>query len=304
LIRKKTGKVLSSGNLPAASLGTLKIILQQDELHGVTELDLFLACARWARKKEKPREELGTALGLVKFRTLTIEEFARHVCTTGLLTGDEQSLIYTWFVTNESDMPEGFNTDASSRCLKVIESDEVNDDEYDQPERPCLSSVECSKCKMEHFLEWKSITVNRSSLSYAVLKRSEETSPIVFSLSADSYILGVTFVCFPENGIIGKECNENAKVEMKLADGKIVASSTIQILECEELLYTVCFKNPCLVSANEEYSIHASLSQSDSKYYVCKSEMRTLSINSNIKVRFPKTVYNPIRYIHIAEKRR
>ncbi|KAF4519261.1 hypothetical protein B566_EDAN002150, partial [Ephemera danica] len=120
-IRENTGLVLHTDSWEHISKDTLVTILSQDELNNTSELELFCACVKWARihSEENMRDVLGNALGLIRFRTFTTEQFASEVCPLNLLTPMEQSDIFCCLATGTAKMPEGFSTDNRPRGQRI-----------------------------------------------------------------------------------------------------------------------------------------------------------------------------------------
>ncbi|KAF4528097.1 hypothetical protein B566_EDAN014530 [Ephemera danica] len=112
----------------ACTAALLEVILKQDTIYNVTELQLFQACLAWSNSKpnevESRKAALRPSLPLIRYRLFSSVDFAKHVCSTGLLSAEQERDILRSFVTGEVDfMPEGFSKATESRDssqLKVL----------------------------------------------------------------------------------------------------------------------------------------------------------------------------------------
>jgi hypothetical protein len=114
--------VLKSDCFLHAKHTTLLTILEQDQLCISSELDLFSACLRWAQNPIQKTESslsivetLGPALHLIRFRTMTQQEFQSTVVPSKILTDNDASIIFRCIETGTGDMPEGFSNNAKTR---------------------------------------------------------------------------------------------------------------------------------------------------------------------------------------------
>jgi hypothetical protein len=264
----------------------------------VTEIELFKACVRWAKKGENPREALGNALGLIRFRAITAEEFALEVCPTELLSGDEKSAIFTWFVTKTGAMPRGFISDAGSRCVGVTESAEDN-------KLTWSSTVKCQKAGKIHFVKWEFI-----DFSYTEDKQYQQDqfnsiqndNPFRFSLNTEGYILGVflrtgSFLTQPAYK------NENKLIlKLKRADGSIAASAENSGIEFGVGLLNGLFDHPCLLSANEIYSLHIDFPPSVLDCSLYKIHPQTHKCKSGLEFKVLEEACSIVRSLQLAKK--
>jgi hypothetical protein len=236
MMKEHTDVVLRTDTFDSVTHSTLETILCQDELLNVSELDLFLACLRWAKKKENPREALGSTLGLIRFRALTGEEFARYVCTTGLLANEEQNVILRWFLTGEGDMPENFSSESYLRW------DSWN-----------MGDVE--------FIFFKEI---------APLVTTDVTNisgPTFFSVNKDAYIVGVKVIVSPIEGKGIGIYHVSLDIQLKLGNGITLVSKTYDGIPTTDK-FTINFDRPYFATANTVYSLYVKIKINMSNGYL------------------------------------
>lgn len=128
IICTRTDEVLKESSWEDVELGTLLTVLDQDDLHINSEIDLFVALERWAKTESSRRSldptigkslksVIGSALSKIRFLSLTPHEFAEGPGMSPLLTKDEAfAILMTILCTgNKAPMPEGFSTNTNSR---------------------------------------------------------------------------------------------------------------------------------------------------------------------------------------------
>ncbi|XP_011504963.1 PREDICTED: BTB/POZ domain-containing protein 2-like isoform X1 [Ceratosolen solmsi marchali] len=129
IMRSKTNEVINESSWDDVELETIVTILDQEELHVSSELDLFNALEKWA-KAECLRKSLDTSdlkflksvigdtLTKVRFLTLTPQEFAEGPGKSTMLTQQEAFALLMNISSPNSDepMPEGFSLNAQSRA--------------------------------------------------------------------------------------------------------------------------------------------------------------------------------------------
>lgn len=101
IICSETEAVLREGSFEDIEVSTLETILDQEELSINSELELFEAVQRWAAAEcsrrgvdiKSMRNVLGSAIGKIRFLTLTPAEFAEGPALSPLLTKDESFAI-------------------------------------------------------------------------------------------------------------------------------------------------------------------------------------------------------------------
>ncbi|KAF4517100.1 hypothetical protein B566_EDAN007023 [Ephemera danica] len=120
-LKNNTCDVLKSASLPNAERVTLLTILSQDTCD-TSEVELFSACIRWAKAKRGARDSLREVLGpdilsLIRFLTMSTQEFATVVIPSKLLQLQEEQDILCRLVTGTGNMPQGFNTSKDTRAV-------------------------------------------------------------------------------------------------------------------------------------------------------------------------------------------
>ncbi|KAF4529491.1 hypothetical protein B566_EDAN015002 [Ephemera danica] len=102
---------------------TLKLVVKQKKFVGISEIGLFEACVSWAMaKRETTRRDAlaSTILYYIRFRLFTPEDFARHVCPTGLLEDDVwRDILRSCATGDHKFIPKGFSTSNESRCERL-----------------------------------------------------------------------------------------------------------------------------------------------------------------------------------------
>ncbi|XP_060580193.1 uncharacterized protein LOC132736985 [Ruditapes philippinarum] len=101
-------RVLSAPGFIELSHATLLNILKRDELAS-EEIDLFKAAMKWAehncgdsKSGQNMRDQLGEALFEIRFPNIPIEDFARVVTPSGILTNEELVTLYQFNATKGS----------------------------------------------------------------------------------------------------------------------------------------------------------------------------------------------------------
>jgi hypothetical protein len=113
-IGNSTAAVLSSESFTRASAAVVRRIAGLETL-SVGEIDLFEACVAWARVKsdscspEQLRRHLSPLLELIRFPTMSPEDFARRVVPLNILTDSEACNVYKYFTCPEKP-PKRFIT--------------------------------------------------------------------------------------------------------------------------------------------------------------------------------------------------
>ena len=104
IIDSQTKTVLRSEPFLFISQETLMKIVKRDSLIGANEVDIFYACVRWAEKEcerkyieitpKNERNVLGEILSLIRFPTMTLDEYANNVTRTEILSTEESLSVY------------------------------------------------------------------------------------------------------------------------------------------------------------------------------------------------------------------
>ena len=110
VIEQNTRAVLTSDDFRQISHETLSFILESDRL-SAKEVEIFESCYKWASSKSddiKPvRDVLGEALFKIRFPLMTIQEFTDVVCSTDILTSEEQLHIIKYKESPEKNVKPG-----------------------------------------------------------------------------------------------------------------------------------------------------------------------------------------------------
>ena len=112
-ISEETSAFLADKAFISLSKNSLQQILKLDEVNA-TELDVFSACVRWAKKQCKKktvtgnmiREILGENLFLIRFPTMSLEDFNEKVLTKEILLDGEGFLLYRHITSKNNETTE------------------------------------------------------------------------------------------------------------------------------------------------------------------------------------------------------
>jgi hypothetical protein len=134
-IMKNATSVLCSPGVLEFSHATLLNVLKRDEL-ACDEMYVFKAARRWAEhncevnSKSKTgqniRDQLGEALFEIRFPIMPIEEFARVVTPSGILTNDEIVMLYQFNATKGSSLLGKFRQQQRLGAKIAIELNQDN----------------------------------------------------------------------------------------------------------------------------------------------------------------------------------
>jgi hypothetical protein len=262
-LRDNIYPVISSDSILDISLVTLKTILQQDELN-VSELDLFLTCARWAILKKRPREALGSTLSLIRFRVFSVQNFARYVVPSQLLTDSEHTAIFCYLATRVGSMPLGFSNETRLRDI----------------EGP-VETISLAWTSGKHFSPEEIAT----------------SPPLCFTVNAQAYIFGVKLYATREHkslkAIKYKECLE---LQLRNDEGVAVASASFYGLVEKRKHFTVTFESPCTIFRNETYSLYLNFKQFQEGCKFVRADCReqTHRIYSGLEITVQELEWNSI----------
>ena len=108
-IDKNTHEALQADGFTDIDLETLCCVLERDTL-GIREFKLFASVCRWAESEctrktlpptpENQRGVLGSALRLIRFPLMSVEEFAQGAAQSGLLEDKEVVKLFLYFTVN------------------------------------------------------------------------------------------------------------------------------------------------------------------------------------------------------------
>lgn len=131
-IDKDTAEALAADGFTDVDLDTLNCVLERDTLR-IREAKLFQAVVRWteaecARQQlpvtpENQRAVLGSALSLIRFPLMSVEEFAVGAAQSGILTDREVVSLFLYFTVNPK--PE-INFLDTPRCSMTGKEQSVN----------------------------------------------------------------------------------------------------------------------------------------------------------------------------------
>jgi hypothetical protein len=231
-------------------------------------LDLFKACERWAKEKPRPRDAIGRVLGLIRFRTFTVQEFARHVVPSRLFYNTDNSAIFCFLVTWEGYFLEGFTNQFRPRCIKGNE---------------------------------ETIVISTKLIPKTV--RAKEISngqPFRFSLNSDGYILKGQINLYEIPSRNG--CSENLQVYLRNAESLVIASAICKNCSFSDF-FTFRFKPSYVaLNANVTYALHVFISHLNMSYSLRSCHEQILTTKSDLKTNLQKLDINPVHYLTIAKK--
>ncbi|KAF4526689.1 hypothetical protein B566_EDAN010118 [Ephemera danica] len=275
-VRKNAGTILHTEEFLHCERDTLDAILRMDELTNVDEVQLFRACTRWATAHSQgiktPRAVLGPALQLIRFRTMSAEQFAEHVCPTKILTPEEQSVILQCIVTGKDEfMPQGFSIETRPRGeeFRVGTAVEVE-------------------------LNW-SVCQFRTAGEIAA-------SPLRISVSADAYILGVKLRAWREGKRQGERYDQNVEVTLKDNDGIDLTSASFVglVKNCDWI--TLWFERPYAIYAEAIYTVHLIYSEPQVRHWCWAYQKQTKKIYSGMEFCLLEQVQSTRIHCIVAEK--
>ena len=112
-IEEQTEEALSTDNFLSVSKDTVSVILDSDKL-SMDELKLFERSCDWARNNRNGaksiRDTLGECLFKIRFPVIPMKEFTEGVCSTNILTKDEQlELLKYMAAPTPTNRPPAFN---------------------------------------------------------------------------------------------------------------------------------------------------------------------------------------------------
>jgi hypothetical protein len=270
-LREEMYAVLSSDSLLDISLATLETILQQDELKTVTELDLFLACVRWSRTKERPREALGNVLHLLRFGALSVQSFARHVVPSQLLNDAEHTAIFCYLATRKGKMPEGFSNETR---LRNIEGD---------MEIVNLSWTQGKRCSPDEIAT---------------------SPPLCFTVSDKAYIFGLSLYATRKHvSLTTHNYEESLELQLKNDKGVTLALASFHGLVEKNKPFSVTFQTPWVISDYDTYSLYINFEnlQKDCEFYRAHCKEQTYKINSGLKITVQELQWNSIWGFNVAK---
>jgi hypothetical protein len=314
LIREQTDEVLQSESILKCKTTTLEAILQQSQLHNVTELDLFKVCAKYAESQDDPRASLGNALGLVRFRNLTAEDFARYVLPSKLLSSSEEKDILLCIVNKESTMPSGFSNEISPRCDEPVLAEEQISPRCDEPvlvegqisprcNEPVLAEGQISpRCDEPVLAEVANLEFY--FLGENSIRTAKELADIAlrFRVKPNLVILGVRMVAARIDEDISYE--EIVEVALSCSEGKTLAKGKFQGMVCKRESFGVKFDPPCHLIANTEYKINVIFGVPEGGYlYAIRKKQSCSSRSLGLNIFLLEDVVHPIRSFDVAKKR-
>jgi hypothetical protein len=121
-IEEKAKEIFAQPEFTTLSVDRLKVILASDNLK-IKEVDVYKGVVAWAKAKmdkssktdETLKDVLAPIIQLIRFPLFTVQEFATHVQTAGILSSEQMLSLYTYIACKESkskNMPKvDFNTE-------------------------------------------------------------------------------------------------------------------------------------------------------------------------------------------------
>ncbi|KAF4524958.1 hypothetical protein B566_EDAN013908 [Ephemera danica] len=114
VIQKQTDQVLKSDSFLKCNVSTLELILKQEEVYNVTELEIYLAFTCWVMAQEEPRQNLESALSLIRFQAIRPTEAATYL-TTFMANIQKQNSTQCFVAENSKNIPMDFRKEISKR---------------------------------------------------------------------------------------------------------------------------------------------------------------------------------------------
>ncbi|KAF4517097.1 hypothetical protein B566_EDAN007020 [Ephemera danica] len=264
-----TSDVLQSASFPNAERATLLTILSQDTLYIASEVEVFSACIRWAkshkRAKDKLRDVLGTKVfSLIRFLTMTCEEFATNVIPSKLLQLQESCDLMCCIATKSGYMPEGFNINTKLRAdFGSKESIEIH-------------------------------TYNVYSHAASTLMYSY---PFNFSVNVEAFIFGLQLRGLSDGSATVKD---RFTVDL-LSASNFLTSAKFEGLMSSDKSVEIMFKKPFLLKTNVNYTLKMTYSNVNMSYSATQRYQNEYNTNAGVKIN-ANFEYTTISKIYIAKR--
>jgi hypothetical protein len=332
--------VTCSKNWISIEQKTLETILSQEYLNNITELKLFSESVRWAQARaDSPsaaRKELGTALGLLRFRSLSAKEFGEYVCVVGLLTPAEESAIFRC-ITGSGNMPPGFsseskprskhvlqkayptntttsrvnlyplnrnNSNMSSLSLPQIPNRNIDSDQRTISSEDSFEEPEYYEVPMQNsgqVTDLSSSVFQLPSTGHVSVQSANAMSytPLQFSTNFNAILEGIVIKADRSSTVGTYDESLNVVVKGHLGTKKANISFNSQVTSGQ--LYKIDFKPPCTTKAGKLYSI--TLQYNNLKdLYLCGNIVPGSIVNGSLEVKIERDVKTQIQTIYFSEQ--
>jgi hypothetical protein len=259
-------QILRSDSISRCQLSTLEIVVSQENFtYCVSEIDLFNACVKWAKKFDQPRQALGSVLRHIRFRTFTYQEFETHVLPSNLLTNTEGLKIALCITSSKCKMPRGFSNEIRPRfnMEKLIEREE------------------------DIYFDIKGDGTYMTPADIAV-------RPVRISTSRSVWMLGVRLQAYREDKRNIEEHHQTVEVLLRQRDTILLATATYSRPVRGGHFYDVRFEQPFLLAANTEYQIQVVYPLSDARHGCFERYQQTRKTESGVEVRLLENVWTPM----------
>jgi hypothetical protein len=145
---ENASSVLCSQGFMELSHATLLNILKRDELAS-DEIDVFKAAVKWAehncesKSGQNMRDQLGEALFEIRFPNIPIEDFARVVTPSGILTNEEIVMLYQFNATKGLTPLGKFRQEKRSGAPITVDMNKYNQQLMGQF-AGCVLNIQCN----------------------------------------------------------------------------------------------------------------------------------------------------------------
>ncbi|KAF4517098.1 hypothetical protein B566_EDAN007021 [Ephemera danica] len=267
-LQTNTSDVLKSASFLLAERSTLLTILKQDDLYITSEIEVFLACIRWARAQQGEdnlREVLGPeVLSIIRFLSMTCNEFATVVVPSKVLQLQEERDLMCCIATQSGCMPQGFNINTKLRTAFRTKE-----------------TIEITTCSVY------------SNTGQALMNNY----PFNFSVNVEAFIFGLQLRGL---GNHGPAVEDKFSVNLLLNSG-LLASAQFEGSMSYGKTVEVVFTKPFLLKANTNYTLQMKFNNLNAAYSSTNNGCNEYNTNDGVKMRVIFD-YTNISKIYIAKK--
>jgi hypothetical protein len=229
IIERETAQAFSSEDFLEIDHSTLVALLSRETLT-VEEVDLFRSIRKWAEEEckriklapqpENVRNVLSTALNLIRFPVMTLQEFTEDAAVSGILNQEETISIFLYHGSKGKTKVEKFPTSPRHGTHRIY------------------------RCKrfQTHCSDWYCDGTNVDSIR--------------FTVDRDISVIGVGLYGISHSG----GCTEPFRVDVELLDSHNDSLCTFEetyFLDKSVQIHDIFFEKPAVVEANESYVIRA-----------------------------------------------
>ncbi|KAF4525983.1 hypothetical protein B566_EDAN000775 [Ephemera danica] len=280
VMREETDSVLISNSFLNCSIDTLKLILSQEVVHAVTELDLFLACCRWSKKYKNPKQAIGSALGLIRFRVFTKNDFMSNVIQPrNLLTEYEGIKIWDYIVDGKDNIPRYFSKETCTRKL-FLKDDEVG-------------ALQMGTDVLIKLLE----TGHPICMTHEQIRR---LPPLQFSVNVQTNLMAVEVWSFASVRTNHDTYMEDIDIILTNGDGKVIATATFNGEVKFASYFQIRFQRPVPISPDVIYSLRYINNVSNVRHLTWECEQHTYKTGTNLEIRILNQVSSVIRELILS----